>query len=104
VWEEYELKLALTPEDVPRLSRNPLVRSLASRRAKTKHLHSTYFDTDSHDLRRRGMALRVRQVGAETDENHKTVSSPHCTLRSPRKRLHSTESGSLRDGSPNATS
>ena len=61
--EEYELKLALLPEDIPRLSQNSLVRSLASQRARTKRLHSTYFDTEAQDLRRRGMALRVRHIG-----------------------------------------
>ena len=61
--EELELKLAVTPDELERLRRDPLVRSLAHKRATTKRLHSTYFDTPSHDLRRRGMAFRVRQIG-----------------------------------------
>ena len=61
--DEYELKLALSPEHAERLRRNPLIRSLASSRGRTRALHSIYFDTPAQSLRRRGMALRVRRVG-----------------------------------------
>ncbi len=63
--EELELKLALTPQELARLRRNPFVRSLATRRASTKRLFSTYYDTPEQSLRRRGMALRVRRVGKD---------------------------------------
>lgn len=63
--DEYELKLELTPEQVTRLSRSALLRSLvpARPRARAERLFSTYFDTPARALRTREMALRVRRVG-----------------------------------------
>ncbi len=62
---EIELKLSLPPEQATRLGRNPLLRSLARRRAVTRRLVSVYFDTPNLTLAAHGMALRVRQIGAK---------------------------------------
>lgn len=71
--EEIELKLALSPKDLDRLQRSALVRSLATKRGRTKQLVSTYFDTPDQDLRRRGMALRVRHVGKKRIQTLKAL-------------------------------
>jgi inorganic triphosphatase YgiF len=62
---EIELKLSLPPDKAARLGRNPLLRSLAQRRAVTRRLTSVYFDTPDLKLAAHGMALRVRQIGAK---------------------------------------
>ncbi|MGH8721473.1 MAG: CYTH domain-containing protein, partial [Burkholderiales bacterium] len=61
---EIELKLEASPEDLRRLRRHPLVRSLAQSRAVTQKLESVYFDTEDHDLAEASLALRVRRIGA----------------------------------------
>src|SRR5947208_14967241 len=57
---EVELKLALDPEDLPKLKQHPLLRA---RRPSTTHLHSTYFDTPDLRLADRDLTLRVRRNG-----------------------------------------
>ncbi|MFI4986636.1 MAG: CHAD domain-containing protein [Alphaproteobacteria bacterium] len=63
--EEFELKLAVAPEDVERFRRQPILRALRERPASTKHLVSTYYDTPRFELRHKAVALRVRQIGHE---------------------------------------
>lgn len=62
---EIELKLQLPPVAAARFGRNPLVRSLAQRRAVTRRLTSVYFDTPDLKLAAHGMALRVRHAGGK---------------------------------------
>ncbi len=61
---EIELKLVGAPQDIARLGRLPFLRAAQRSRAVTRRLHSVYFDTPEHDLARRDMALRLRQIGA----------------------------------------
>lgn len=61
---EIELKLAMAPETLRRLGRNPLLRPLAQgRRMRRQSLVSLYYDTPDHRLAEAGMALRVRGNG-----------------------------------------
>jgi phosphohistidine phosphatase len=60
---EIELKLEVSPEDLRRLQRHPLVRSLSQARAVTQTLDSVYFDTEDHDLAEANWVLRVRSSG-----------------------------------------
>ncbi len=58
---EIELKLSISAEDARKLGRLPAIRRSASGRARTQALHSVYYDTPELDLRRSGVALRLRR-------------------------------------------
>ena len=58
---EIELKLGLPPERIRDLWANEFVRSLAAGPVTSRDLYSAYFDTSDLDLRRRGIALRMRR-------------------------------------------
>lgn len=58
---EIELKLTISAEDARRLGRLPAIQRSASGRARTQTLHSVYYDTPDFELRRRGVALRLRR-------------------------------------------
>ena len=62
---EIELKLLLDPRQERMLRSGAAVKRAAAGRAKTRDLHSTYFDTADGALRRAGIALRLRRDGAK---------------------------------------
>lgn len=59
--EEIELKLALAVADQRRFLRIPLLRTALEKQEQV--LDNTYFDTPDLDLRKRGIALRLRRQG-----------------------------------------
>ena len=69
--DEIELKLSLTAEEAVRLFRLPLLRSLATGRARSRQLVTTYYDTPNQTLRRKGVALRVRRDGKRLQQTLK---------------------------------
>ena len=60
---ETELKLAIAPEAIPRLTRHPLVRALRRGPSRKSRLMSTYYDTDDLELAQAGVVLRLRRDG-----------------------------------------
>jgi len=62
---EIELKLLLTPEQAGAVLRAPTLKDRAGGRRRTRTLVSRYFDTADHALRKRGIALRLRQAGRD---------------------------------------
>ena len=61
--DEYELKLALSPQHLAALPRNSFLRSLVQDQKASTRLVSTYYDTPARLLHKRAMALRVRRAG-----------------------------------------
>lgn len=69
---EIELKLRIAPEDVARLQRHPLIRSLSVGRPVTQRLRSVYFDTPKLALFSKDVTLRVRRIGRHHVQSVKT--------------------------------
>jgi inorganic triphosphatase YgiF len=63
VFTEIELKLQLSPDSVPCLLRQPLLKSFSASHSVTRRFYSIYYDTPDMDLRHSGLALRLRRVG-----------------------------------------
>jgi inorganic triphosphatase YgiF len=63
--DEFELKLALSPQQLAALPRNSFLRALVQQQEAPKRLVSTYYDTPARLLYKRAMALRVRRSGRD---------------------------------------
>lgn len=63
MYTEIELKLRVRAADVSRLQRRRLIKSLSISPAVNQKLYSVYYDTGSHDLRLKDIALRLRRDG-----------------------------------------
>jgi triphosphatase len=63
VLTEIELKLQLSPASIPRLLRQPLLKSLSASNPVTRRLYSIYYDTPDMRLRQSGLAFRLRRAG-----------------------------------------
>jgi inorganic triphosphatase YgiF len=80
--QEIELKLAIDPAQAGKLGRLPLIRESAVGRAVTRRMHSVYYDTPEHDLKRAGAGLRLRREGARWVQTLKSGGSVEAGLHS----------------------
>ena len=60
---EVELKLTIDPESLARVREHPALAAVLRGRARTSKDVSTYYDTRGGELRKAGVALRVRRSG-----------------------------------------
>ena len=72
---ETELKLAIAPEAIARLTRHPLLRALRRGPSRRSRLTSTYYDTDDLELSQAGVALRLRRDGRKWLQTVKGVAA-----------------------------
>jgi len=72
---ETELKLALSPEQAQTLVDEKALRRFRAGPAQTRRLTSTYYDTPRQLLRKRGIALRVRDDGTSLCQTLKVPTS-----------------------------
>ena len=60
---EVELKLTIDPASLAQVREHPALAAVLSGRARTSRDVSTYYDTRSGELRKAGVALRMRRSG-----------------------------------------
>ncbi|CCQ74976.1 CYTH and CHAD domain-containing protein [Magnetospira sp. QH-2] len=83
--EEVELKLALAPEDAPRVARSAIIRKHVQGKARVRQLRAIYYDTPDHTLRAQDAALRVRKEGRQWVQCVKTAGKGGGGLSSRRE-------------------
>lgn len=74
--DEIELKLALAPDLIGAVRRDPTLQAHALKRPATRRLFSVYYDTPDLALSDAGMALRVRRVGKRFVQTLKLAGVP----------------------------
>lgn len=81
------MKLSLVPADAERLRRHPILRALRQRRAATRRLLITYYDTQDFNLLQNAVALRVHKVGRKCVQTveHEAVNGVNPVVRSERQ-------------------
>ena len=62
---ETELKLRITPEQLAKLKRHALFKTLSDTRPVTRHLYNIYYDTPKLELHDSEVALRLRHIGRQ---------------------------------------
>ena len=62
---ETELKLRIAPEHLARLKRHALLGAYSVSRPVTRRLYNIYYDTPKLELRKSGIALRLRHTGQQ---------------------------------------
>ncbi|QDM25673.1 CHAD domain-containing protein [Tardiphaga sp. vice304] len=72
---ETELKFEVSPSDLRKLTTARTLRRRDGMPAKEEYLASIYFDTDKHELRTKGVSLRVRQSGDKRVQTIKTAAT-----------------------------
>ncbi len=83
--DEFELKLALSRENLAALRHHALMQSAVRRVGTRSRLVTTYFDTPKLALKDRGLALRVRHDGARHVQTLKTAQSDGSTVQHRRE-------------------
>ena len=78
---EIELKLAISPHDVPKLARIPLLKSASRGDVTTSRVFSIYYDTPDCELREQNVALRLRRIGTRWMQTLKTAGRVEAGLQ-----------------------
>jgi inorganic triphosphatase YgiF len=72
---EIELKLLVDADRMADFNTAPIIATNARNKGTRKHLKSVYYDTPKRTLRRNGLSLRVRQIGARFVQTVKAESA-----------------------------
>ena len=72
---ETELKFEVSPSDLGKLKTARTLRRRDGMPAKEEYLVSIYFDTDKHELRTKGVSLRVRRSRNKRVQTIKTAAT-----------------------------